>query len=65
LFNLLNGLPIGAVYSALYWQVDPHLLAARAFVHAQTASGAGVQNLVSQSRHGATSPAPDFIRRLE
>ena len=51
--------------AALRREVNPHLVAALALVHAQSAPGSGVQNFMSQTRHRATVLAPDFVGGLE
>jgi hypothetical protein len=40
--------------------VDPHLLAALTFVHAQAAGGSDIEDFVRQSRYGTALPAPDL-----
>jgi hypothetical protein len=46
-------------------KVNPHLFAALAFVHAQRATGAGIQKFVSQPWHCVAALAPDFVGGLE
>jgi hypothetical protein len=46
----------------LLWKVDPHLLAAFAFVHAQRSAGSGVQEFMCQTRYSSAFFAPDLIR---
>jgi hypothetical protein len=46
--------------AALLRELDPHLLATLAFVHAQRAAGSGIQDFMGQSRLTATARAFHF-----
>jgi hypothetical protein len=46
--------------TALHRKVDPHLLAAFAFVHPQRSAGSGVEDFMRQPSEGPTLPAPYF-----
>jgi hypothetical protein len=50
---------------ALRQEFDPHLLAARTFVHAQGTAGSDIQDFVCQPGRSATMPAPDLSGIVE